>query len=87
MSTMKKTVTSEYSEQNKAILIKKLCEYIDQELDITLGQFDAEFLFDFIHKEFAAPFYNQGLADAQTVLHEKLDAISDSIIELEKPII
>ena len=84
---MKDNAMPQYCLQDKATIIEKLCDYMDRELDIELGQFDAEFLFDFIHKEFAPLFYNQGLTDAQTVLNEKLDSLCDSIIELEKPIV
>lgn len=65
-------------------MVKKLIDYCEQELDIELGQFDAEFLLQFIGKEMGAVFYNQGLYDAQAILQSKFDDLSDAISEIEK---
>lgn len=67
-------------------MVKKLIDYCEQELDIELGQFDAEFLLQFIGKEMGAVFYNQGLYDAQAILQSKFDDLSDAISEIEKVI-
>lgn len=75
----------EFSSEQKATLVTKLQRYFEQELDVELGQFDGEFLLDFIAKEFGAAFYNQGLYDAQAVLESRLDTISEAIAEIEKP--
>lgn len=71
---------------DKAVLITKLQSYFENELDYELGQFDADFLLDFIAKEFGAVFYNQGLYDAQTILDSKLELLSEAIAEIEKPV-
>lgn len=80
----------ELTVEQKTALITKLQRYFEEDLrHITnheLGQFDAEFLLDFIAKEMGAQFYNQGLYDAQTILSSKLDDINDAIFEIEKPI-
>lgn len=73
------------SGHEKAQCIDKLQEYFEQELNTELGQFDAEFLFDFISKEFGSFYYNQGLKDAQAVLMQKLDDITEAIDEIELP--
>ena len=70
----------------KQSLIEKLQDYFDEHLDFELGQFDADFLLDFIGKEFGAVFYNQGLYDAQTLLQTKIDTLVDDISELEKSV-
>ena len=57
---------------------------MEQELDIELGQFDAEFLLDFVSKEMGATFYNQGIYDAQALLQSKIETLSDAFYELEK---
>jgi uncharacterized protein (DUF2164 family) len=75
-----------FSLQEKEQLIDKLQRYFLKELDQELGQFDADFLLDFISKELGAHFYNRGLYDAQAILTERLDSISDAIYEIEKPI-
>ena len=74
-----------FSSTQKDALVLKLQAYLDKELDVELGQFDAEFLLDFISKEMGSLYYNQGLYDAQAVLSERLDSIADAILELEKP--
>jgi uncharacterized protein (DUF2164 family) len=52
-------------------LVQKFQHYFEQELETELGQFDGEFLLDFIIKQAGPVFYNQGLADAQRLLSEK----------------
>lgn len=74
----------EFSAQQKELLIQKLQRYMSNELDVELGQFDADFLLDFIAKEMGSVFYNQGLYDAQAVLTDRMDALSDAIYQLEK---
>ena len=72
------------SEQNKADIIDKLHRYFSDELDRELGQFEAEFLIDFISKELGSVYYNQGLYDAQAILEKRLDSIVEAIAEIEK---
>lgn len=74
----------EFSTQQKEQLIILLQKYMQKELDVELGQFDADFLLDFIAKEMGNIFYNQGLYDAQTVLTDKVELITDAIYQLEK---
>jgi len=75
-----------FSLQDKERLIDKLQKYFFKELDHELEQFDADFLLDFISSEMGVFYYNKGLNDAQTILAEKLDTISDAIYEIEKPL-
>ena len=75
-----------FSAQEKEQIILKLQKYFLKELDNELEQFDADFLLDFIAKEMGVFFYNKGLYDAQAVLTERLDTISDAIYEIEQPI-
>lgn len=72
------------SEQNKLQLVDKLQCYFEQELDQELGQFDAEFLLDFIAKEFGKIYYNQGLYDAQAILESRIESVVEAISEIEK---
>ena len=73
------------SEDKKTQLIDKLQRYFESELDYELGQFDADFLLDFISKEFGAVYYNQGLKDARDIIEQKVELIGESIYEIEQP--
>ena len=75
-----------FSASQKELLIHKLQHYFSTELEQELAQFDADFLLDFFTKEMGNHFYNQGIYDAQRLLSEKLDYISDEMFQLEKPI-
>lgn len=72
-----------FSTEEKALLVHKLKDYFDKELDQEIGQFDCEFLLDFISKELGAHYYNKGLTDAQTIVSSKLDDITDAFYEME----
>jgi len=74
-----------FSENEKAQLIEKLQAYFIKELDQEIGQFDADFLLDFFTEELGALYYNRGLYDAQRLLENKLELISEQIVELELP--
>ncbi len=74
----------ELEKSQKEQLVNKLQRYFDDELDVELGQFDADFLLDFIAKEMGVVFYNQGVYDSQTALESRIDSIQDAILQLEK---
>ncbi|CAH0529542.1 DUF2164 domain-containing protein [Vibrio hippocampi] len=65
-------------------LVIELQNYFADELSQDLGQFDGEFLLDFIITKMGPAFYNQGLNDAKQVVERKLLDISDEIYEIEK---
>ena len=77
--------TISLEKKDKEHLITLLQQYFAQELDSELGQFEGEFLFDFICEKFGAHFYNQGLYDAQAMVTNRIDVVTDAIYELEKP--
>jgi uncharacterized protein (DUF2164 family) len=66
-----------------AVQIKR---YMDQELDLEIGNMDAEFLIDFLNTSLGAHFYNLGLKDAQALFARKVDDINDEIYALEKQV-
>lgn len=74
------TLSTEQKEQ----AVDKLKRYFDSEMGQDLGQFEAEFLLDFIGKEIAAYFYNQGLQDAGALMEKKLEDIQQYLYEMEK---
>lgn len=73
-----------FTQVEKDKLVPKLKHYMSDELDHELGGFDAEFLLDFIAKEFGAAFYNKGLQDAQAVVLERMEVINEEIYALEQ---
>ena len=75
----------QFSREHTQILVQKLQTYFTKELELDIGEFDAEFLLDFFSKELGNYYYNKGLTDAQAVLTEKMDGIADGIYELERP--
>jgi uncharacterized protein (DUF2164 family) len=75
-----------FSSAQKELLVQKLQGYFSKELEQDLGQFDADFLLDFFSKEMGSYFYNQGIYDAQRLLTEKLDFLTDEMYQLEKPV-
>jgi uncharacterized protein (DUF2164 family) len=75
----------EFSKEEKEVITLKIKNYMRDELDKDIGNFDAEFLLDFFSKEVGAYYYNRGLSDAKIILEKKLDLITDAIYEIEKP--
>lgn len=75
----------EFSKDEKAILVRRLQVWFNEELTQELGRFDAEFLLDFVGEEIGAYFYNRGLYDAQAILSKRMDDLTDAILQLERP--
>ncbi len=75
-----------FSKEDKDVIVSKITRYFDAELSQDIGQFDCEFLLDFISEEVGVYFYNQGLTDAQAILAGKMDEIIYAIDEIEMPI-
>jgi len=73
-----------FSKDEAAILSKKIQLYLREELDKEVGQFDAQFMLDFISEEIGPYYYNRGLYDAQSILESKLENITEAIYEIEK---
>ncbi len=74
----------EFTKEEKRSIVKKIQFYFDQTLDYEMGQFDAEFLLDFISEEMGGYYYNRGLYDAQAYIEKKMETISEDIYQLEK---
>ncbi|MBV7315905.1 DUF2164 domain-containing protein [Shewanella sp. NIFS-20-20] len=55
--------------QAKATLVAQLQIYLEDQHDIDIGQFDCEFLLDFVTEKAAGHWYNQGLEDARGLMH------------------
>jgi uncharacterized protein (DUF2164 family) len=74
-----------FSKEEKEILVQKLKAYFETELDCEIGQFEAQFLLDFISSEIGAFYYNKALSDAQAIVLGKIEDITDAFYEIEKP--
>ena len=72
-----------FNEEEKSILSQKLQRYIADELDHEIGQFEAEFLLDFISREIGGYYYNKGLQDAGSVVATKFEDINDALYAIE----
>ena len=67
-------------------IVKRVETYFITELDHEIGNIEAALLIDFFAEEIGAFFYNKGLNDANTLFNEKVEDLSYTIQELEKPI-
>lgn len=74
-----------FTEEETALIVRKIQLYFTEELKQDIGRFDAEFLLDFFTGEVGPYFYNRGLYDAQAILSSKLDDLSEAIYQLERP--
>ncbi|TOE79854.1 hypothetical protein CGJ38_18750, partial [Vibrio parahaemolyticus] len=56
------------------------------ELSIEIGQFDSEFLIDFITDKLGAVYYNKGVEDAKAVIERRMLEMSDELYEIEQEV-
>ena len=75
----------EFTQREQELLTHKLKEYLNNELNCDIGQFDAEFLLEFVSKEIGVYYYNKGLQDAQELFKSKVEMVTDAIYEIEMP--
>jgi uncharacterized protein (DUF2164 family) len=73
-----------FSNKQRTQIVHGLQEYFQDEMEVEVGQFDVEFLLDHLIKTLGPVFYNQGLADAKTVIDKRLLDITDELFEIEK---
>lgn len=75
-----------FSRQEKDTIVAKIQEYFADKLDKEIGQFETEFLLNFLADEVGPYFYNKGVHDSQAMLQIKVDEIVEAIDSLEKPL-
>ncbi|WP_394224108.1 DUF2164 domain-containing protein [Alteromonas gracilis] len=68
----------------KETIVRELQNYFDSELNVELGQFDGEFLLDFIIEKVGPAVYNQGISDARAVLERRIQSIDEDLYAIEK---
>ena len=76
--TLEKTLKEE--------LIVKIQCYVEEELDKSLGSFEAEFLLDFFAAQMGPHFYNQALADVLKGFDQTVENFTESVYGLEKDV-
>ncbi|MEO9526334.1 DUF2164 domain-containing protein [Roseibium sp.] len=67
-------------------LAGRIKRFLGDELDVEIGNMDAEQLIDFLIPSLGARFYNLGLTDARTLLARKVDDINDEFYGLERQV-
>ncbi len=70
----------------KEVLATAIQDYMQDELSIEIGQFDSEFLIDFITEKLGAVYYNKGVEDAKSLIERRMLEVSDELYEIEKEI-
>ncbi|ELA6922182.1 TPA: DUF2164 family protein [Vibrio parahaemolyticus] len=70
----------------KETLVSAIQEYMQDELSIEIGQFDSEFLIDFITDKLGAVYYNKGVEDAKAVIERRMLEMSDELYEIEQEV-
>ncbi|EGR1341693.1 DUF2164 domain-containing protein [Vibrio parahaemolyticus] len=70
----------------KETLASAIQDYMQDELSIEIGQFDSEFLIDFITDKLGAVYYNKGVEDAKAVIERRMLEISDELYEIEQEV-
>ena len=76
----------QFTVEERAVIVRKIQAYFSEELDQPIGQFDAQFLLDFMASQMGVYFYNRGLYDAQAMLASRVEDLQDAILQLEQPI-
>ncbi|MBD1559031.1 DUF2164 domain-containing protein [Vibrio sp. S9_S30] len=74
----------EIERRKKNELVEELQEYLLNEMDTEVGQFEAEFLLDFFVTKAGPAIYNQALTDAKVVIERKFADIDDELYSIEK---
>ena len=76
----------DFSKQEKEAIIGRIREYVSQEMDQEIGQFEAGSLLNFFSEEIGPFFYNKGIQDGQAIVQKRVDDILGAIESLEKPV-
>ncbi|MGR5164248.1 DUF2164 domain-containing protein [Vibrio owensii] len=70
----------------KEVLATAIQDYMQDELEVEIGQFDSEFLIDFITEKLAPIYYNKGIEDAKTVIERRMLELTDELYEIEQEV-
>ncbi|MFH0290560.1 DUF2164 domain-containing protein [Vibrio owensii] len=70
----------------KEALATAIQDYMQDELEVEIGQFDSEFLIDFITEKLAPIYYNKGIEDAKNVIERRMLEMTDELYEIEQEV-
>lgn len=74
----------EMTTEQKSRIAAVLREFLEHELDVSIGSFEADDLTDFVVEKVGPWFYNQGVLDSRARLAHLMDGIQDELSLLEK---
>ncbi|MDV5033641.1 DUF2164 domain-containing protein [Vibrio diabolicus] len=70
----------------KETLATAIQDYMQDELDVEIGQFDSEFLIDFITEKLGSIYYNKGVEDAKSLVERRMLEVSEELYEIEQEV-
>lgn len=70
----------------KETLATAIQDYMQDELDVEIGQFDSEFLIDFISEKLGPIYYNKGVEDAKSLVERRMLEVSEELYEIEQEV-
>lgn len=70
----------------KETLATVIQDYMQDELDVEIGQFDSEFLIDFITEKLGPIYYNKGVEDAKSLVERRMLEVSEELYEIEQEV-
>ncbi|WP_256936554.1 DUF2164 domain-containing protein [Vibrio diabolicus] len=70
----------------KETLATSIQDYMQDELSIEIGQFDSEFLIDFITEKLGPIYYNKGVEDAKSLVERRMLEVSEELYEIEQEV-
>ncbi|HHF3111090.1 TPA: DUF2164 domain-containing protein [Vibrio diabolicus] len=70
----------------KETLATAIQDYMQDELDVEIGQFDSEFLIDFITEKLGPIYYNKGVEDAKSLVERRMLEVSEDLYEIEQEV-
>ncbi|HHX8262030.1 TPA: DUF2164 domain-containing protein [Vibrio diabolicus] len=70
----------------KETLATAIQDYMQDVLDVEIGQFDSEFLIDFITEKLGPIYYNKGVEDAKSLVERRMLEVSEELYEIEQEV-
>lgn len=70
----------------KEALANAIQDYMQDELSLEIGQFDSEFLIDFVTEKLGPLYYNKGIEDAKSVIEKRMLEMTDELYEIEQEV-
>ena len=74
-----------FSKEETKAIVGQIQDYFRDELDQEIGAIPAEMLMGFFADKMGVYFYNRGVYDAQGLIRERMDSLTDDIFGLEQP--